>query len=200
MARLPNLHTLELSRNQLHSLDDIAHLVHCKVPLPPLVCMPSRTARLSIHATTPLSSRPQCALSLAPRPRSTSLSPLPFPPQALNVLDLSHNRLDDPRILSVFEAVPKLRVLYLQGNPATQRIADVWGSYRKMMLARLQGLTFLDERPVHKHEMRFSVAWLEGGMAAESQERVKVVEELEGEERTNQVRGSSCDDEGEETP
>ncbi len=40
------------------------------------------------------------------------------------------------------------------------------------MLASLPGLTFLDERPIHKNEMRYSVAWFEGGMAAESEERV----------------------------
>jgi hypothetical protein len=31
------------------------------------------------------------------------------------------------------------------------------------------------------------MAWLEGGMAAESEERVRVVEELEDEERSNQL-------------
>ena len=49
--------------------------------------------------------------------------------------------------------------MYLQGNHATERISNVWGSYRKHMLASLPGLTYLDERPVHKNEHRFSTAW-----------------------------------------
>ena len=32
--------------------------------------------------------------------------------------------------------------MYLQGNDATERIANVWGSYRKHMLASVPALTY----------------------------------------------------------
>jgi hypothetical protein len=66
--------------------------------------------------------------------------------RSITVLDLSFNRLNDPRCMAVWEGMPCLHVIYLQGNPVTQKIADVWGSYRKYMLARLPHLTYLDER------------------------------------------------------
>ena len=66
------------------------------------------------------------------------------------------------------------QVLYLTGNRAlAARVAEVWGSYRKQLIARLPGLTFLDERPVHKNELRFAAAWARGGSAAEHSERVQ---------------------------
>jgi dynein assembly factor 1 len=68
--------------------------------------------------------------------------------KTITVLDLSYNRLHDARCVTVWEGMPNLHVIYLQGNPATQKIADTWGSYRKYVLARLPALTFLDERPV----------------------------------------------------
>jgi len=99
--------------------------------------------------------------------------------RSITVLDLSFNRLNDPRCMAVWEGMPCLHVIYLQGNPVTQKIADVWGSYRKYMLARLPHLTYLDERPVHKHEQRFSAAWHAGGADREMLERQRVREEAE---------------------
>ena len=98
---------------------------------------------------------------------------------SINVLDLAHNRLGDTRIVSVFEAMPLLRVLYLVGNSVVQTISDAWGSYRKHLLARLQALTFLDEKPVDKNERRFSMAWALGGVAGESEERAREMVERE---------------------
>jgi len=97
----------------------------------------------------------------------------------ITVLDISHNRLDDARITTVLEGMPGLHVLYMQGNPAAQKIADVWGSYRKYLLARLPALTFLNDRPVHKHEQRCSAAWFEGGMESEMLERSRIHQEME---------------------
>ena len=75
---------------------------------------------------------------------------------SITVLDLSFNRLHDARCMTVWEGMPSLRVLYLHGNAVTQQIADVWGSYRKYVLARMPALTFLDERPVPR-EVRFEL-------------------------------------------
>uniref|UniRef100_A0A3B3VLG0 Dynein axonemal assembly factor 1 n=1 Tax=Poecilia latipinna TaxID=48699 RepID=A0A3B3VLG0_9TELE len=63
---------------------------------------------------------------------------------AINVLDLSHNLLHDPEIVSVLEAMPELRVLNLMGNEVVRKIPN----YRKTMIIHLKQLTFLDDRPV----------------------------------------------------
>jgi len=75
--------------------------------------------------------------------------------------------------------MPALHVLYMQGNPATQKIAGIWGSYRKYLLARLPALTFLNDRPVHKNEQRCSAAWFEGGLESETLERSRIHHEME---------------------
>lgn len=85
----------------------------------------------------------------------------------ITVLDLSYNRLDDARCMAVWEGMPNLHVIYLQGNPVTQKIADVWGSYRKYVLARLPALTFLDERPV-LHSLALSMTFLFLGACSKS--------------------------------
>jgi dynein assembly factor 1 len=54
-----------------------------------------------------------------------------------------------------------LRVLYLQGNPI---IAEV-DSYRKTVVARCKGLTYLDDRPVEPRERRLCEAWAEGTLS-----------------------------------
>lgn len=86
---------------------------------------------------------------------------------ALSVLDLSHNLLRDPQILAVLQAMPSLRVLSLIGNEMVEKIPN----YRKTVVARLGGLTFLDERPVFPKERACAEAWAVGGLEGEQKER-----------------------------
>ncbi|XP_042527394.1 dynein axonemal assembly factor 1 [Dipodomys spectabilis] len=85
----------------------------------------------------------------------------------LCVLDLSHNRLSDPEILSVLETMPNLRVLNLMGNTVIRQIPY----YRRTVTIRLKQLTYLDDRPVFPKDRACAEAWARGGLAAEKEER-----------------------------
>ncbi|XP_043842242.1 dynein axonemal assembly factor 1 isoform X2 [Dromiciops gliroides] len=85
------------------------------------------------------------------------------------VLDLSNNKLSDPDILCVLEAMPDLRVLNLMGNTVIKKILH----YRRTVTIRLKVLTYLDDRPVFPKDRACAEAWAKGGSEAEKEERGK---------------------------
>ncbi|EIE21562.1 outer arm dynein light chain 1 [Coccomyxa subellipsoidea C-169] len=75
--------------------------------------------------------------------------------QQISTLDLRENEIEDPEVLEIFAGLPQLRCLYLKGNPVVESIR----SYRKTVISRLPGLTYLDERPIFDVERRCAEAW-----------------------------------------
>ncbi|KAJ3039945.1 hypothetical protein HDV00_011611 [Rhizophlyctis rosea] len=93
--------------------------------------------------------------------------------EQISILDLSHNKLEDPDIVEVFAQMPNLAVLNLMSNPVISKIQN----YRRTMVSRCKSLTYLDDRPVFDNERRATEAWAAGGVEAERAERTRMREE-----------------------
>eukprot|EP00826_Nyctotherus_ovalis_P035431 TRINITY_DN3044_c0_g1_i1.p1 TRINITY_DN3044_c0_g1~~TRINITY_DN3044_c0_g1_i1.p1 ORF type:complete len:284 (+),score=70.14 TRINITY_DN3044_c0_g1_i1:54-905(+) len=98
----------------------------------------------------------------------------------IKTLDLAKNFIDEPKIVKeVLVKLPKLRVLYLQGNKVVGEIE----SYRKTMISTLRNLKHLDDAPVFDEDRRYADAFIKGGLKEERLERDKAKKEKEELER-----------------
>ena len=77
--------------------------------------------------------------------------------QALTTLDIQQNNITDVGVLDVLTRMPKLRALYLQGNPVIKKIKY----YRKKMTHLLPDLRYLDDRPVFPADRLRAVVFME---------------------------------------
>ena len=94
--------------------------------------------------------------------------------KSIQSLDIQSNRIDDIKVLEVFQAMPDLRVLYLMGNPVVKKIKN----YRKRLTYMLPQLKYLDDRPVFPDDRLRAEAYMkafeEGGIkAAQAAERAE---------------------------
>lgn len=95
----------------------------------------------------------------------------------LTQLNLESNQLslDEADLYSVLSRLSGLKVLYLKGNPLVAKIRH----YRKRVIAELQTLTYLDDRPVNDEERRLALQWMRGGEVEEQAERARIKAEKE---------------------
>ncbi|KDO26973.1 hypothetical protein SPRG_07686 [Saprolegnia parasitica CBS 223.65] len=107
----------------------------------------------------------------------TDIAALTQTPSITN-LDLSHNQLSDPAILTVFETMIHLRALRLTGNEAVSKTKY----FRKTYITSLPQLGYLD-RPIFDLERAAAVAWKTGGAEAEAQARAAFVQHEHDERR-----------------
>ncbi|XP_034472044.1 dynein assembly factor 1, axonemal homolog [Drosophila innubila] len=86
--------------------------------------------------------------------------------KTLAVVDLSNNRIDDILVVKIFEQMPCLKVLVLQGNPVVSRLPQ----YRKTLILACKELTYLDSRPVFPRDRACAEAWKKDGYEGERKE------------------------------
>ena len=89
--------------------------------------------------------------------------------KALTLLDIQSNQFDQngEGIINVLSQIVDLRVLYFKGNDVLRTISN----YRRTMIAKIQHLTYLDDRPVREEERVGAKAFMEGGHEAEVKAR-----------------------------
>jgi len=92
----------------------------------------------------------------------------------LTVLDISDNFIEGEEVIvEIFEKLPIIAVLYLQGNPFTKKVRN----YRKSMISHLPTLKYLDDRPVFDDDRSFAEAFARGGIEEERKERERIKKE-----------------------
>ena len=99
---------------------------------------------------------------------------------SLTSLDLASNKIDDEEAVEALKPLSNLSLLRLVGNPVVSEIKH----YRKVLLAGMPQLKYLDESPVFDKDRRLAVAFVKGGVKAEREERDLIrQEEAETRER-----------------
>eukprot|EP00878_Enallax_costatus_P014331 GHUV01014990.1.p1 GENE.GHUV01014990.1~~GHUV01014990.1.p1 ORF type:complete len:487 (+),score=179.60 GHUV01014990.1:553-2013(+) len=91
---------------------------------------------------------------------------------SLVTLDLSGNQLSEPAALELVIGLP-LALLKLQGNPLVSNVRH----YRKVVVAGMPQLKYLDDAPVGDQDRRLAAAFMTGGLEAERSERDAIRQE-----------------------
>ncbi|OWY99196.1 hypothetical protein PHMEG_00029848, partial [Phytophthora megakarya] len=107
LCTLRELNTLDLSENRIQTLAGLAQL-------PNLLSL--NASRNQLTTSADLEELAQCPL--------------------LNNIDISHNSIDDPEVLTVLKKIPMLKALRITGNP----VVSTTRSFRKTYIAALPQL------------------------------------------------------------
>ena len=104
----------------------------------------------------------------------------------LILLDIQNNELVDnhEQLISLFEKLKRLKVLYLKGNEVIRLI----NNYRRTLIVRLKHLTYLDDRPIREEDRIGAIAYLKGGYPAEQLAREKYRNENERSSNKSKVK------------
>lgn len=101
---------------------------------------------------------------------------------SLNTLDLSDNYIADAGILEdILIKLQHIALINLRGNEVVKKIE----SYRKRMIAMLNGLKYLDDRPVFTEDRRCAEAFHRGGLQEEIKEANSISKEKTDREEAN---------------
>ena len=101
---------------------------------------------------------------------------------SISCLDISDNYLDDPAIVEeILMKMPNLGVIYSQGNDFQKKIS----SYRKVLIAKIPTLKFVDDRPVFPEDRRRAEAYARGGIEEERKEMKLIKKEKEAKHWAN---------------
>ena len=201
------LDTLNVSNNMITMISGLGelargHLDRSTPPHPPLArgFVARALGGTALRWVPPLLKGPMYPSSLfRPRPRAESLEKLTtltithnkltdaasirgiLQCPNVSVVDMSHNELNDPEVLTVLQEMENLKVCVLTGNP----IIRVTSQYRKTMITTIPKLTYLDDRPVFPKERACAEAFMAGGRDAERAARQEFMQK----EKDKQARG-----------
>jgi dynein assembly factor 1 len=100
---------------------------------------------------------------------------------SIQILNITYNQIADDRVIDVLERMPDLRVLRIDSNP----LVPGFRNYRRVMMMRLRQLTYLDDEPITERDRRLLAAWVDGGKAAEMEERQRMRREKDDAERSD---------------
>ena len=104
-------------------------------------------------------------------------------------MDIQNNELVDnhEQLISLFEKLKRLKVLYLKGNEVIRLI----NNYRRTLIVRLKHLTYLDDRPIREEDRIGAIAYLKGGYPAEQLAREKYRNENERRSNKSKVKNNN---------
>jgi len=171
ISQLPMLNTINLSRNRLATLASIAELGQCK-SLGNIDLSHNQLLAGDLDASE-TNCGPAGYLVKLLQASATASAPQYLTrvvQQATPMLQIKVNddswapaRVPDYGILDILSQIEGLRTLYLKNNPIVTRMER----YRKMTVARLKSLLYMDDRPIDEEERAATDAWLVGGLEAE---------------------------------
>ncbi|KAG5470471.1 hypothetical protein LSCM1_01715 [Leishmania martiniquensis] len=183
-AGCPLLETLQASHNQLTSLEVCEELWQLAGSLTSVdlsfnrienACEPSGSATEALSITSTTATARDSGRSAAgddvPITEASGMSTVV--PSGAQGAAAALPKPDTLAIVHFFQHLPRVSVIYLQGNGLSHRLRH----YRRNMILHLPSLTYLDERPVFPEERRVAEAWGRGGDSAEAAERAAIREE-----------------------